>query len=352
MISHPHLDHYGLANDIAAPIVMGAAAWRILAEASFFTGGVLPASPHWFLRDREPLTIGPFTIIPYLNDHSAFDACSLLIQADGRQLFYTGDFRAHGRKRALFDRLLRERPHADVLLMEGTNIRRGVDVETCGPSEYDVEVGVAELSGNTRGMILAAFSPQNIDRLVTFFRAAKRSGRELVLDLYGATIAAVTGTSTIPQSSWDGVRVFLPRSQRARVIEERAFARTDAVRASRIFAEELRDRASELIVLFRGSMARELASADCLDHAHLVWSMWPGYLGDESGTALQQFLRRRGIPMSTIHSSGHASARDLRRLVEAFASARVVPIHSYAGDPFGELFPRVERRQDGDWWQA
>ena len=49
-------------------------------------------------------------------------------------------------------------------------------------------------------MVLTAYSAQNIDRLVTLFRAAKRTGRTLVLDLYAATIAVATGRDTIPQT--------------------------------------------------------------------------------------------------------------------------------------------------------
>src|SRR3569623_406448 len=146
VISHPHPDHYGLATEIAAPIVMGEAGWRLLAEASFFTGAALPKQPVAYLRDREPMTIGPFTVTPCLNDHSAFDAYSLLVEANGRRVFYTGDFRAHGRKRGVFERLLREPPNVDVLLMEGTNIREGADPNLRGPSEADVETSVAELA--------------------------------------------------------------------------------------------------------------------------------------------------------------------------------------------------------------
>lgn len=352
VISHPHLDHYGLATAIRAPIVMGDSAWRILAEASFFTGAVAPPQPTAFLRDRQPLSIGPFTVTPYLNDHSAFDAYSLLVEADGRRLFYTGDFRAHGRKRGVFERLVRDPPRVDVLLMEGTNVRAGVDGGARGPTETDVELSVGSLARNAKGIVLAAFSPQNIDRLVTMFRATKRAGRELVIDLYTATIAAATGLATIPQASWEGVRVFLPRSQRARVIKAQAFARTDAVRGARIYPEELRDRAGELVMLFRGSMVRDVEAAACLDAAQLVWSMWPGYLKDESSSGVNGWLRKRGIPMSILHSSGHAFVPDLRRLATALAPARLVPIHSFAGDHYAELFSRVDRRPDGEWWHV
>lgn len=92
-------------------------------EAAFWSSGV-SLSPAGFLAHRRPFDVGPFRITPYHNDHSAFDAYSLLVEADGRRLFYSGDIRGHGRKAGIFDELLRKPPRAvDVLLMEGTNVR-------------------------------------------------------------------------------------------------------------------------------------------------------------------------------------------------------------------------------------
>ena len=52
------------------------------------------------------LDVGPFRITPFLIDHSAFDSYALEIQSDGKRCFYSGDPRGHGRKAALFERLL------------------------------------------------------------------------------------------------------------------------------------------------------------------------------------------------------------------------------------------------------
>ncbi len=353
VLSHPHIDHYGLIPQMAptVPLYMGEAGYRILSEAAFFTGAAVLPRPIGFLRHREPFEIGPFRITPYLNDHSAFDAYSLLVESDGLRLFYTGDIRAHGRKAGIFEELLRRPPeNVDVLLMEGTQVRANSDGTERGPSERDVENDCVGTFRETTGAVLALFSPQNIDRLVTFYRAALRSGRDLVMDLYSATIAAATGLATIPQAQWDSVRVYLPRSQRSRVIRERAFHHTDAVRARRIYPEELAARRGELVLMFRESMAREFEVAGCLDGAHAIWSMWPGYLQQPSGERLRSTLDRLGIPLTIHHASGHAFVPDLQRLVSALAPTSVVPIHSFAGDRFGEFFPRVERQPDGAWW--
>lgn len=68
-----------------------------------------------------------------------------------------------------------------------------------------------------------------------------------------------------------------------------------------------------------------------------------------SGAALRQLLTDGQIPLEHIHTSGHASVTDLKRLVEA-VDPKVVPIHSEATDRFDQLFPGVERHTDGEWW--
>ena len=65
------------------------------------------------------------------------------------------------------------------------------------------------------------------------------------IDLYAATIARATGRDTIPQAAWDGVRVFVPLSQRIKVKQAREFERVGWLRGHRLFPEDLAGRAGE-----------------------------------------------------------------------------------------------------------
>ncbi len=176
--------------------------------------------------------------------------------------------------------------------------------------------------------------------------------RIFVMDLYAVTITAATGRQTIPQSNWDRVRVYLAKSQKRRVIEAQAFERTGALKPKRIFPEELCERKGQLVMPLRFSMARELEAAGCLEGAHAIWSMWPGYLREPSGQRLRTWLDEHAIPLVIHHASGHACIPDLQRLVEAIHPGRVVPIRSEASDRFAEFFPRVDRQRDGIWWEV
>jgi ribonuclease J len=353
IVSHGHPDHWGLVphahEDV--PVFVGEATQRLLREAAFFTRAGAELYAAGFLRDRQPISLGPFTITPFLADHSAFDAYSILVEADERRIFYTGDVRAHGRKRGLFERLVSNPPErVNVLVMEGTHVRPEATKLSLG--EHDLERELARVFRATDGLVLACYSPQNIDRLVTMFKAAKQSRRKLVLDLYAATMTRATGNARIPQADWDDVLVYVPLSQRIQVKRSGEFERTAAVRRHRVLPDQLADQASSLVMTFRASMARDLEQAGCLDNAHCVWSLWPGYLGNPTGERMRQWLVDRQIPLTVLHSSGHASVEDLQRLAAAIDADRVMPIHSGAPHLYESLFPNVDIRADGEWWDV
>ncbi len=356
VISHPHLDHYGLAAQVEVdlPIYIGREAAALLEAAAFFSpvSGRLEATAH--LRHREPFTIGPFHLTPYLNDHSAFDAYSLLIEVDGKRLFYTGDIRGHGRKASLFHELVRNPPASvDVLLMEGTHVRTDTHHDDAAfLTETDLEQRFVALCKETAGAVVVFGSAQNLDRLVTVYRAAKRSTRTLVIDLYGATVAAAT-RETIPQPGFHNLRVYVPWRQRVRVKEAAEFWRVDEVKPVRVFEEELAAEPGKWLFHLPSSTAKELVDRSVLEASGLaVWSLWDGYLTEPSGKRLRTLLADHGIGLEHVHTSGHAAVAQLRELVDAMAPARVVPIHSEAGQRYDELFPRVEPHSDGEWWQV
>ncbi len=356
IITHAHQDHWGLVSQIdpQVPIYMGAATHRILAEADFWTQG-LDIAPSGFLEHRVPFELGPFRITPYLNDHSAFDAYSLLVEGDGRKLFYTGDIRGHGRKADLFDELLRDPPSdVDVLLMEGTNIRPEGSGHGDGhtESESDVERAMARTMQETDGLVLAMSSAQNIDRLVTIYRATLQSERDLVVDLYGASIARATGNPNIPQPgpAWPRVHVYVPIRQRVTVKNAEAFDRVEAIRPFRVYEDYIARHRSELVMMFSMVSAPALTKAGALEGAGLIWTMWNGYLAEPSGDRLKAFLADQGIPMAQHHTSGHASVPDLKRLAAAIDPCRLVPIHSFGADRFADLFENVTQEEDGEWW--
>ncbi len=253
LVSHPHMDRYGLARHIRpeVPVWIGEDAHNILTAASrYVPNGHAFAAPR-FIGSREPVEIGPFRITPYPVDRSAFDAYALLIEADGKRVFYSGDFRGHGRKAKLFEAMVAKPPGGiDVLLMEGTAIgRMATDEGFAG--ETDLERDFVRAFRETKGLHFVWTSSQNIDRLVTVFRAAKRTGRLFLIDLYTAVVLEATGRDTIPQAGWDDVRLYIPHSQRVLIKRKGLFDDLARHGANRVFPEALPGLAGRAVMLFR-----------------------------------------------------------------------------------------------------
>ncbi len=355
VISHPHMDHYGLAWHVRpeVPIYIGEHAHNILAAASpYVPYGRAFADPH-FIENRTPLEIGPFRVTPYLVDHSAFDAYALLIEADGKRVFYSGDFRAHGRKRRLFAKMIADPPgDIDVLLMEGTTIGRDGPAEGF-TSEMDLERDFVKAFRETRGMHFVWTSSQNIDRLVTIFRAAKQTGRVLLIDLYTAVVLEATGRDSIPQSGWADVKLYIPHSQRVFIKRKRLFDDLERHKANRVFPEDLPDLVAKgAVMLFRPMAMSDRGVQAVLEGAALTYSMWEGYLEEDSSRRVLDWLDDHGIHWRIVHTSGHASVADLKRFAVALAPRSLVPIHSFETSRFGDFFDNVIRRDDGEWWEA
>ena len=352
-ISHPHLDHYGLAPKLLpeTPILIGKGAHRILKAASAFIPAGVRFKNTIEIKDRTPITLGPFALTPYLVDHSAYDAYALLVEAEGQRLFYSGDFRGHGRKGKLLDRLVSNPPKdVDILLMEGSTLgRSGIDNKY--PSESDLETKFLELFQSTKGMALVWCSGQNVDRLVTVYRACRRSGRQFIADMYTASVLRAIENPRLPQPGWAGFRVYLPWTQKQRIIKEELFDLAKPFAPSRIYPEQIRKEADKSVMLFRPSMRKDLEKADCLEGATLIYSLWAGYLKDDQYRPLMDWLDKKSIPLVHCHTSGHAPLPDLKRLANALAPRMLVPVHSFEPELFAKHFENVVVKQDGQWWE-
>ncbi len=352
VISHPHLDHYRLLPCLPpTQIVMGAAARRILLAAAPFMRQAPTSLAGKDLADRQPVTIGPFRITPYVVDHSAYDAYALLIEADGRRLFYSGDFRMHGRKSRTMERLLAKPPEAiDALLMEGTTLGRDTrHSPVC--TESQLEGQFFSIFREIPGLALVQASAQNIDRVVTLHKACKLANRVLVIDLYTAIILEATENPRLPQSHWSDIALCVPLRQRIQIKRNAWSGDLDRHSRHRIFLKrDIAASPEKFVLLFRDLWRQDLDKADCLAGASFIYSQWPGYIQRDDFAATRAWLDAHGIPTHLIHTSGHADVGDLRRFAQAISPKRLVPIHTRCPADYNDFGIPLSVHEDGAWW--
>ncbi len=349
LISHPHMDHYGLLEEAPSnwPVFSGAATQRLIQLSSAMFGKTLTnAFASW--KSGAAFQIGPFVVTPFLIDHSAFDAHMLLIEVCGRRIMYSGDFRMHGRKFVLVHRLMAKPPkQLDVLLMEGTNL--GSDKPCI--TEDDLEGEFAELFRSTVGRVFVAWSAQNIDRTVTLYRACLKTGRTLVVDLYTAEVMeALADFGKLPRPGWKNLKVVVTSAFARMYRRTGRESFVERMVPYGISASKLAETRSKWVVMVRPSLIRDYARKGIVPTAEdaWCWSMWRGYFKNENGAFVYKWFTDAGSRAVHLHTSGHASPADLRAFARAMNPKRLVPIHGVAWDEDTEGFGSIARLNDGE----
>lgn len=324
-VTHYHRDHLGLVYRASPdiPFYLGRKAWAVQTAADQYKSQK-PLHPAGFLEDRMPIQIGPITVTPYLCDHSAFDSYMLLVEGTGNALLYTGDFRGHGRKS--FSAFLKRLPNkVGTLICEGTTLSRP-EVEPW--SEERLEKRVGAILSQTAGPAFALFSSTNLDRVVTFYKAAKRTRRIFLEDLYLAELTSAAGGSVPHPGSFPDVKVFLPRGYSEGDPNYHRYLRYSAYGSARIGKGAIPVKS---LICVRASMLpwiRSLGERLPLADGVLFYSMWSGY---REKTGVSEFLtgcRELGLREETLHTSGHAGQKDLKALIKRVKPNDIIPVHT------------------------
>lgn len=251
----------------------------------------------------KPFLIGDIQITPFCIDHSACDSYLFLIEADGKRLLYTGDFRLHGVRGNVMDKILERRVgKVDVVVTEGTTVSR---FEHEVVTEWDLQKRVkAYLRQYKYVFVLCATT--NLDRIFALARAVPR-GKYCICDDYQKTLVETVS------KHWNGISSFyeMPKLLSFKYHPPARFAELGGlmfVRANSKF---------EAII-------RQYDPAQSI----LLYSMWDGYR-TKPDSSIPEFLSLTGT-WAELHTSGHASPDDLRHVIEKADPEIVIPMHTDA----------------------
>jgi ribonuclease J len=352
IISHPHQDHYGLVNFINDDVqyYLGEATRKIIELNNLFTPQEIQLRNANYFDKETPFKIGDISITPYWADHSAFDAYSFLVEANGKTLFYSGDFRSHGRKAKAFYWFTHNAPqNVDYLLLEGTTISRGIKPFK---SEPDIELELTELFKIKGKINLIYTSGQNIDRLTSIYKACKRTGKVFVVDVYVAKVLKeLSKYAGIPYPSNDfkNLKVMFPYFTSRRLKNEGNEKVLFEFKKFKITKEEISNQSESIVMIVRPSMQKDLENISGIEGGNLVYSLWEGYLKKSDTQKFINYLTNRIFTLYKIHTSGHADTKTLKKMVDAISPKNIVPIHTFVGDRYKDIFkePIVELK-DGE----
>lgn len=348
LISHSHLDHYGFLQYVnqGIPIYLSKGAELLIEVSNIFVPTKVGNLNARVISNKKQLNIGDFSIKPFLVDHSAFDALAFLIEAKGTRLFYSGDFRAHGRKAQLFKQMIKNPPkNIDCMLMEGSSLGRE---DSQFKTEDDVEKRLEEIL-KERGNITFLFaSSQNIDRIVSAYRACLKTNSIFVIDLYTAYILdkLKQASKRIPQYNWRNVRIKYLHVH-AKALEQAGHKDLlYTYNKRKIELPEISREKSRILMLARDNSVFPLILKGIkgISGGRIAYSMWEGYLTKE----FKAFCKENGLALEYIHTSGHANQEDLKAFASAISPKLLIPIHTFEPNSYPNIFKNAKILTDGE----
>ena len=257
------------------------------------------------------IAIGDISITPFYNCHSIYDSHMFLIEADGKRIWHTGDYRRHGYMgKGLFPTLEKYATDIDVLITEGTLLNQ--DVECI--HEREVSSMMASVMQAYKYVFILA-SATDIERLAAIKEAAKEADKQLYVcsTFMKKTMQFFTARESKMSK---GLFAFKPLSYSERMytkLKRRGFAMVAGT--SQI------ERIRELL----GTLPQE----DTL----LIYSSWDGYYKiPEQINANPRYKEFREMfhNVVDIHTSGHADRQTIERVIKCVKPKEVICIHKEA----------------------
>ena len=330
-LTHAHPDHYGLIKLINSkiPVYMSKITFEILTKITPLTNKEgYENIDNLKIIDVEPVEIGDIKVTAHRVDHSIAGACAYEIFADGRTVIYTGDLRFHGNaswQSSIFKRKIK---NPDYMIMEGTTLGR---LEQDIVTENDLLPMFIEIFEGDK-LPLVQFSPQNLDRLVTVYRACLKVRKTLVVDPYTCYFLEICESlsKNIPQYSWNNIAVYFAKSGVTDKLAETK--KLYEYKSKKVTEEEILNHPERYVIKGNWAINDKILKKMDKSKIRIIFSMWQGYLDRPN-----QFENYKDITTS-LHVSGHAYIKDLQKFVETVKPRHLIPIHTEYRDKYKDLF--------------
>ena len=316
VISHYHMDHLGQLTSALPeiPLYMG----ELSKEVAMISAEYQDKNLYLRLlgantfRGGEAFTIGDIRIRPLVIDHSAADSYMFVIEAEGKHVLYTGDFRMHGLRHHILDQLVNTYiGEVDVLITEGTSLSRDAD-------KYISEAAVLDdISSYIQEgkYVFIMCSSTNIDRIMGIWQNMP-TDKVLICDAYQKRILDTVINNVYYESSLyrrHDSPLVLSKGPYPKYYMDHGFV--SLVRGTESFISQIKEFPK--------------------DDVRIIYSMWTGYI--EENLALKTLLET--YPTYICHASGHVSKDDLIKFIELVNPDAIIPVHTDNPERLEQLVP-------------
>ena len=268
----------------------------------------------------RPIEVGDIRVTPFFCSHSAYDCYMLLIEADGKRIWHTGDFREHGYLgKGLMPTIRHYATDIDILITEGTMLGR---TDQC-IHEREVSRRMA-LAMEAFKYVVVLASSTDIERLASIKQAARLAKKDYYISnrFMKKTMSIFTRREA---SNSKGLFDFHPKTLKAGILGRMMCKRGFVFIAT----------ASQLTYV--KNYCKGINPSEVL----LIYSAWDGYYKDPEQAKANPFYKQFRDAFDNvvdIHTSGHADRETIARVITAISPKEaIIGIHKDPGTTLKSL---------------
>ena len=300
-VSHPHIDHVGLAGWVRPEIAVHAHTDAVdMLNALAAHGFGLPGGdPDWQrLGSQAVVEVGSMSVRCIPVDHDVPGACGYLVTTPEGSIAYTGDIRFHGHHPELSNAFVEAVRGVDVLITEGTTLSF---TPQDGPprTEDDVLAEFVDLVAAAPGLVLLSTYPRDPERVAGLTEAAANLGRTVVWQPDAAGLLRDLGVNA---ASWS---------------DEIDLAAVRAKPGAFVVVPQTDDLPTLLDLPLRPGDPFIHANGEPLGEFDPRWGVFTDW------------LKHFGVELHKIGCWGHALPDQVHAMVERVAPKVVFPIHTF-----------------------
>jgi ribonuclease J len=161
----------------------------------------------------KEFSIDSIAVNPLPVDHSIPGVHAFILHTSDSTIGNTADLRFHGRHSDDTEKFVQQCAESDLdlLLCEGTRVNAAASL-----TEFDVERKVAQIINDTKGLVICGYPIRDLDRLMSFYIAAKNTNRYLLIDMKQAYLLKLFNDSSnlkgqFPSPTDKNIKVYIQR---------------------------------------------------------------------------------------------------------------------------------------------
>ena len=301
--------------------------------------------------------IDSIKVTPLPVDHSISGVYGFILETSNGMIANTADLRFHGRRKKDTDKFVEKCSEAslDLLLCEGTRID-----ETSSLTEFDVEEKVTEIVNDTKKLVICGYPIRDLDRMQSFYLAAKETGRYLVIEPKLAYLLNLFNNSPklkglYPSSTDKYIKIYMPKvdwglidkdiavfTQRLLDQDYDIWAREFLEYDNQIDNRDVSKNQSKMMLSLSDFKLQELIDIKPDEGSSYVRSLTEPFDPEMEfkEKRIKNWFTKFGLISSEkewhqVHVSGHGDGVQIKQIIDGAKAKKLIPIHT---DPDNEKY--------------